>query len=210
MGFKRNRFSLLEIRMRNKCLNILRVYLQATPDELDAGLRWYATVFEECRELDPVNPNVVAGVVAALSPQVRWEANIRAAEDLLAGNVPFGIRYKANIAKAKRIARGESVMDVLGTGGPKTRAFYTCITDRDTREVCIDSHTYSIWYGRYHRSEEIPHLSRRGRYAKISSDYQSVADDLCIKPHQLQACVWLTWRRLHADIVKAPKTELPF
>lgn len=178
--------------------NIKRVFHQATADEIHHGLTWYQTAYEDAREMMPENPGVACGVIAALSPGMQWEFNLLAADALIKGEslIGYGVRWYANVRKAKRILKGEPVFGVLG--GPKTRAFWACMMDRYTSQVCIDSHAYSIWLGERVSSEEVPTLVRRNRYETIARCYRAAARDAGIKPHQMQAVTWCTWRRLHA------------
>lgn len=196
--------------MRQKQLNILRVYHQATADEIDYGLRWYAIAQEEAVELMPDSPSVAAGIIAALSPGLRWEFNILAADRIIAGEPldGLGVRWSRNVMKAKRILAGEAPDTVLR--GNKVRAFYDCIVNHESTSVCIDSHAYSIWYGKRFTTEEVPHLDRRNRYQNIVRDYHIVANEVGVRPMQLQAICWVVWRRLHESSIKMPKNHLPF
>jgi hypothetical protein len=101
----------------------------------------------------------------------------------------------ANNAKAARILRGEEPLDVLG--GLKVRAFYrNIIGDRDV--VTIDRHAYSIAAGRHLKDTEAGPLNAKAHYA-VEALYQEAARALGVCPVTLQACTWLTWRRLKKE-----------
>lgn len=175
--------------------NILKVYAQATALEIEQGMEWYTVASNEARSLCQSHA-MACGVIAAVSPGLRWDVNILAARGLIegAGINGLGRIWPANIYKAERIVRGHDPGVVLG--GNKVRAFYQCLLNPlDWFHVVVDGHAYGIW-----SNERIPlnkiHITNR-RYRLISSDYMRTADSLGILPNQLQAIVWLTWRRLH-------------
>lgn len=186
--------------MRQKELNILAVYHQATREELRAGLSWYADVNEECARLAQtyrVTMQQAAGVIAALSPGLRWENNVEAAERMLAEEPldGLGVRWYANVRKAEAILNASDPFVALK--GNKVRAFYACILTPDKGlSVCVDGHAYCIWTGRRIGLDKVPELNDR-LYNRIASDYMSVARVVQLQACQLQAITWLTWRRLH-------------
>ena len=60
--------------------NILACFKQATQDEIDHGLTWYADAKTDAQEMADkyeLPLHIVVGVVAALSPTNRWERNLR-------------------------------------------------------------------------------------------------------------------------------------
>lgn len=59
--------------------NILETYKQASPQEIADGLSWYSDAHDVARELAG-DVHVGAGVIAALSPQMQWDENIKLAE----------------------------------------------------------------------------------------------------------------------------------
>lgn len=66
--------------------NIRRVMNLATPQEIDYWANWYDVANDEARDLSqhlnyPLD--VVAGVIAATSPNLKWEINVAAAEQIL-------------------------------------------------------------------------------------------------------------------------------
>lgn len=66
---------------------ILRTFDQATPEDIKAGVEWYARANQEAQSLaraQGVPLHIVVGVIAALSPNNRWERNLRDAEQMIA------------------------------------------------------------------------------------------------------------------------------
>lgn len=178
-----------------------RTLLGAGPAEVQGGARWYQQASTECRALAlelRIPYSVVVGAVAALSPQVRWERNILAARQVLTGAPVLVAAYRANIAKALRIASGESAAEVLG--GAKVRAFYALLlTGGRTLDVCVDSIAILVALG-VHPGPDVandaatPYFGRPRVLAAIRAAYRRVAKRRGLRPHQAQAITWLAWR----------------
>lgn len=180
--------------------NILRTYHAATADEIRDGMTWYRAANEEADRLATENNLTVrqtSAIIAALSPGLRWERNVEAAERVILGESldGLGVRWYDGVRKAKRILRGHNPDVVLR--GNKVRAFNSCIADPSmTMAVCVDGHAYAIWCGKRINLEDVPTMNNR-LYHRIAGDYVRVAIDLAIRPCQLQAIVWVCWRRIH-------------
>ena len=149
----------------------------------------------------------MAAVIAALSPNNRWERNLRDADNLIGAYILGGYSdavkvksstYGLNKAKALEILEGAAPLEVLG--GLKVRAFYGCIMGDDA--VCVDGHAYAIWKGERISTSSTPKISAK-LYASISADYAKATDTVNsvlggqYKPFQIQAITWLAWRRLN-------------
>jgi hypothetical protein len=191
--------------------NIFNVYLQSTEEDRAEGLSWYQITALDLHALASkldVPFMTLCGVVAALSPGVRWSRNIYWAEQLVRypdevmnGVLKIPTYSFLNVTKAKRIIDGENPLTVLS--GPKVRAFYHClITAGQTTEVCIDGHAYSIALGRRlgvrSSSSKLDRAKiRLSDLPIIRQAYRNVAKKLDITAPQLQATTWVTWRRIH-------------
>jgi hypothetical protein len=87
---------------------------------------WYWRSRQQARRLarlGGVSVRAAAGIIAALSPNTLWKANITLAEHVLLHSEPKG--FRGNWKKAERIRDGERPLSVLR--GPKVRAFYRAI-----------------------------------------------------------------------------------
>lgn len=189
--------------------HILAVFFQASELELLEGLNWYPIATAVCRNIASryeIEPDTVAAVIAALSPNNRWERNVRDAESLIrtyfAGGEFDAVKvstYSKNKDKAIRILKGEDPLIVLG--GNKVRAFYHCVADHDSLDVCIDGHAFSIWQGQRVPTTQTPKISDK-LYAQIAEDYRRAAAVIttvtktCYTARQVQAITWVTWRNL--------------
>ena len=186
--------------MRQKELNILAVYNQASKEEMRAGIGWYADARDEADRLAEtygLTLNQTAGIIAAVSPGLRWENNAETAERIIRKEAltGLGVRWYDGVGKAKRIVRGHNPDVVLK--GNKVKAFYACILNPDNAlSVCIDGHAYAIWQGTRVTLDDVPSLTDR-LYHRIAGDYLAVAKLVKLSPCQLQAITWVAWRRMH-------------
>jgi hypothetical protein len=182
--------------------NILAVYAQATTVEQHNGSLWYSRAREAATELSKkynCTIEAVVGVIAALSPNVRWEKNLAAAEELIKAytyDLPLDTLrlpcYKTNVLKAWEILSGSPPLTVLR--GNKVTHFYSCILYG--YGLCVDGHAYCVWYGSRMSIREVPRISDK-MYNQVAYDYHTVASELGIPAHQLQAITWCVWRRMH-------------
>jgi hypothetical protein len=194
---------------------ILGTYYLANEPERSAGRVWYSQAHRAALALSgPFACGVItsAGVIAALSPNNKWERNLRDAQTLfdrfkvLGADAASQVRvctFDTNKAKALAILKLQSptVDDVAAIlNGLKSTAFYRCILG-DPQAVCVDGHAYSIWAGELITTTKTPKISAR-LYAQIADDYRAAARIVStpsqpVNPSELQAITWLTHKRLN-------------
>lgn len=147
--------------------------------------------FFECEESKAVE--VVAKVIAALSPQNKWETNKGDAKNLISAFVIGGdltsvkpSTFKSNKRKAIKILEKEPV-----SWGNKTRAFWQniCLSDK---AVTID-----LWHLRAVKNGSVDNcfntLTDR-RYKIIEAVTKVLACDHGILGYQFQAVIWVNIR----------------
>ena len=198
----------------SRLTSILGTYHLANDQERSDGKQWYAQAHQAALSLSgPFACGVVtsAGVIAALSPNNKWERNLKDAQTLLDTFKTLGAyaasqvrvsTFDNNKAKALAILKLQSptVADVSTVlNGLKIMAFYRCILG-DSQVVCVDGHAYSIWAGELITTTKTPKINPR-LYARIAADYTQAAQLIStphnrIKPAELQAITWLTHKRL--------------
>ena len=126
--------------------NIVRTYRKATDDQIGRGASWYADAHTFARALDPTNPRRAAGVLAALSPLMKWDRNMVLAARVYAEGFASGALGNS-LRAADAIYAGADPLDVLK--GKKVRAFFATINDpTGTDAVVIDRHAFDIAIGR--------------------------------------------------------------
>ena len=194
--------------------NIVAKFTLATTAEVVAGSRWYTESYAIARRianLHDLSPVRVAAVIAALSPNNRWERNIEDAENVITafmhGNDQDVLEvkcctYNANKLKALAILKSESLdyEDILK--GPKVIEFFHCISNNSSDDVCIDGHAYSIWYGSRLTMKEVPNIGKKLR-ERIMQDYNHatwfIIQELGVDylASQVQAITWVCHRRIY-------------
>ena len=165
---------------------LLAHYRRATNDDRAAGATWYrearGAAVVIARETG-VSVDTAAGVIAALSPRVRWDANLRMATDACAGRA-YGALGTSKRA-ASRIIAGENPADVLA--GPKTNAFYRAIIGDDAAAV-VD-----VWMVRA-VGDDASKAPTRGRYREIAAAIATAAARVGVATTVFQATVWVAVR----------------
>ena len=206
--------------------NIKAVYSQATIEERDDGWTWYDRANKAARALSEAHDvplYCAAGVIAALSPNNRWERNLADAETLIGAYLNGDhiesvsvATYHAMRAKAWAVmelctnhaepcmttADGYSEQEI-GTDavvrllkGQKISSFFAGIMGcRD--ECTIDGHARNIAYGERLSLSGSRFTIRKREYAALQLAYAQAGRDLGIPAYILQAITWVTWRRIH-------------
>jgi hypothetical protein len=190
--------------------SILATFFEATDLETVAGSQWYENAKQASlimADRHNVELEAVVGIIAALSPNNRWERNLADADSLIQAYIAGGITlvnetkvatYNTNKRKALNILEGCKPLDILG--GLKVRAFYNCILGLQD-DVCVDGHAYAIWKGERIPTTKTPTITPRV-YAAIAADYKRAAIAINsilsaeYTPAQIQAITWTVWRRL--------------
>jgi len=175
---------------------ILKVWDARTEQEETHGREWYREAGRLVREMARryrVKTEIVAGVLAVLSPGRVWEANLLDTHRVLTAHyagraLPLvGTYGRRNMEKAERLLAGDAWLDVVPETSVKVRAFRACILDPGCDLVVVDRHASRMAIGR-----ETPD----GLYDVVAAAIAAVASELGLVPHQLQAVTWLTWRRM--------------
>ena len=195
--------------------NIVGTYLLSNSVEKSAGESWYSRAMFAAQSIansTGVDVCKVAGVIAALSPNNRWERNLIDAENVckvyISGDVD-DVRqvkvctYGKMLEKAIAVLECDSETEIPTIlNGRKIRAFYECIMGYK-ESVVVDGHAYSIWIGERLTMKQVPNIGVK-LYANITADYIAATKEINDKfnthlmPFQVQAITWVVWRRLHS------------
>lgn len=183
---------------------IHRVWAMATDDQIERGLQWYGEahgIAEEIGDDLGLDARHGAGMLAALSPMVYWEQNVKDARVLALDSDATVSTFNDQKRKALKIKRGDDPESVLK--GPKVRAFWKCILEpKHPEAVVVDRHAGRVAVGWGMSIEEINYwIPKAGMREKITTAYQQVADELGLLPLEVQAVTWLVYRE---------KIETPF
>jgi len=180
-------------------INILAFYAEATPQERSNGFAWYPTAYSEAVSMENrtgIDRSVTAAVIAALSPQMEWGANVRWAREAVdawvAGN-PVPRRGLGNsIKRAQRALEGDSSDILRESGTLKVRNFYGSIMG-ERGAVCVDRHALRIALG---DPMGTPPGMTDARYLMVADAYRSAARELKIGARHLQAITWIVCKRV--------------
>ena len=197
---------------------IVAKFTLATSQEVQLGVDWYRSALNIAgRIADRYDMRIetVAGVIAALSPNNRWERNIIDAEAIIkcwsAGGTDEDIlavkvcTYSKMQEKALAILRFDiyhksSIAGILN--GPKIVEFFNCITNPALNDVCIDGHAYSVWFGQRLTMKQVPNIGKKLRQ-QIKTDYVDattfINEELneSFTPADIQAITWVTHKRIY-------------
>ena len=192
--------------------HIVDRFMDATSLEIEQGRQWYVLAYDVAKRISlqyELNTETVAAVIAALSPNNKWERNIKDTENVVAafmlGSVEDAMNvkvctYKKNLAKAVDILNACHCNYEEILKGPKVTEFYHCIIGQS--DVCIDGHAYSIWFGERLTMKEVPSIGKKLREV-IKNDYIQAThfindnSDEFFTPFEIQAITWVAHKRLH-------------
>lgn len=202
--------------------NILSIYRLASPEEIEHGVTWYAKAYCESlaiSEACTIPVAIVVGVVAALSPNNKWDRNIRDASRLCEAFVngdpidSFSVStYGKMKQKAWRII--EVCQDVLSDfndesmlfdiikdilNGQKITCFFENIMGVNT--CTVDGHAYNIYHNQRQSLTGSISIGKK-EYATIQEAYKEAGEAVevngkALKAYEMQAITWVVWRRLH-------------
>jgi hypothetical protein len=188
--------------------NILKVYRMATEAEHRHGTTWYANAqatAEQIADRHVVPVRVVVGVIAALSPNNKWERNVNDADQMLAAFLrgdPVDVCKPSTYTKMRDKAwaiieampeTDEEVIQILN--GQKIVSFFKNIMGHDT--VTIDGHAFNIArFKRVTLTDDSTNLSK-SVYQEMQAAYVRAAKRVGLKVYELQAITWVVWKRVH-------------
>ena len=157
----------------------------------------------------------IAGAIAALSPNNKWDRNIHDAEQL-ARAISIGIdpneikvcTFGKNKAKAIEILKGANYEEIkLILKGQKVTAFFENIACNGIIDApVIDGHAYNIFNGTVSGLKEVPSMTPKA-FANIQNAYRDAAriasqvTGETITATQIQAITWVSYRRINKGLI---------
>ena len=202
--------------MRANTRHISGMLQLASETDIFEGIEWYdrahRLAVKFIHTYDGLTMGQAVGVIAALSPNNKWERNCIDAEAMIKVWSIDGdydsikvCTFNKNKQKAIDIlslnmesADAEAIQTILS--GQKVVSFYRSIMG-DKENVCVDGHAYAIFLGERIPTTKTPSITPK-LYETIQRAYCLVAKrsyDLCghiLSPIQVQAVTWVTYRRL--------------
>lgn len=194
-----NEFKILYNHPQLAVSNIARVYDEVTFDDYEEGRNWYESANSFSHSLsNTYNVHVmkVAGIVSALSPMKEWNINKRMAEEFLEKEGQVSSHFRKQIDKAVYILKGpeckKSIENQLK--GLKTVNFFNNIfCPADGEYVTVDRHHIQVCTGI--NTESVTPK----QYQFIKKATVDFSKRVNLRPCQLQAILWVTWKRLKSN-----------
>lgn len=216
---KAQKFRGKEVTETKAIKNLLRYYSLCTPEEVEAGKAWYPEANMFCQELADTHKLEiwkVAGIVAALSPQAEWSQNKRWATEFIKTRGKGFMFNRDRTIKSKAIYKAtthDEVYDKLSTtanGSKKTRSFYRNILLPGYDDVVtLDRHALAAGFLRPDNcrplSDKESSMTPK-QYDFLASCFVKASRKVGMIPHDFQATLWLTVRRLRG-LSKAVEVE---
>lgn len=185
--------------------NLIFYYKNASKTDVENGLKWYSranTVVNAIHEVTGIDNRKISGVIAALSPAVEWNINLRQAWQLIEAYKTgksldklsfstYGIQVKKAIKILTHNGRitHNMIFDILGKTARKTKAFYwNILYPYDFSHVTIDRHIT-----RAAGLSDGVRLTEK-RYNTFEKLIRKMAAKQNITSCQLQAIIWLSYK----------------
>ena len=191
--------------------NIRKMYKYAianlTEQELHNAKHWYDEAQQEAKQIAekldmPVY--IVVGVMAALSPNNKWERNLVNAYELCKafqdGQGMDSVKV-STYHKMKEKAWGiltefpdyETV--IVRLSGKKIISFFRNIMGED--DITIDGHARNIYYNERVGLTDAKTSIGKKEYATLQKEYLTVAKEFDMLGRQMQAITWVAWKKKH-------------
>ena len=197
---------------------ILGLWFESNNDDKENGLAWYSNAYTLCLRIAAelgFSVDQIAGAIAALSPNNKWERNCQDAENL-ARAIKAGIdtdsvkvcTFGNNKAKAIKILSSavDSAEIVSILRGQKVVAFYLNIArNGDTDCPVIDGHAFNIARGTVSNLRDVPSITP-ATFEHLQNLYRDAAREVSartgetVSAGQMQAMTWVSYRRRHKGL----------
>jgi hypothetical protein len=182
---------------------IVDLYNRTPQDTRESAIDWYREAHEEAQMLASkhnVSLDVAVGVVAVLSPRLKWDLNIEYADQILGHNtvsdsLDATMRcFKTSRIKAWDVKVQGSVDGILRyKSAPKTYSFHQNILHPDSSDyVTIDTWAVIIASPILCNNNDLAVTGKT--YTKIADAYREAARIVGILPSELQAITWVQYR----------------
>jgi len=129
----------------------------------------------------------VVGIISALSPSCRWEANKLQAEALIKGKRNGFTTYRKGVDKAIRLLTSDEPSAEFNerTGAKTYNFYYNILLPDDPSYLTVDRHGYYLATGLQYNSIHY------ALYQRIANHYKHHALRNNLIPNQLQAALWV-------------------
>lgn len=188
--------------------NILSVYRQASDADKDAGILWYARAKVAAHDIAlryDVPIRIVVGVMAALSPNNRWERNVKDAERLIAAYLEGDDIESVSVSTYNKMrSKAWSILDAMPSddqhvmrilNGQKIKSFFSNIMGHDT--CTVDGHARNIAFAERVGLTDSRTTIGKKLYQELQDAYAVAAHAHNLKAYEMQAITWVVWKRIN-------------
>lgn len=170
---------------------IMRLYRQATPEQLKSGQRWYGDVLDHCEALAEGNEfrvDQIACALAHLSPRITWAKNLEVLTAVTRNrdSKPAWAMTRS-WERAVLALESEAPMTTFGPNALKTRTFAKAILG-DGSAVVVD-----VWAARAAGAPERV-VTTIGGYNAVADAYRRASKRAGVSARDLQAITWCVIR----------------
>lgn len=175
----------------------------ASLETIDNGMKWYDDANKYCQNISDsysVSIELVASVVAALSPRNRWSRNLIDAENVISHFFKgtdlksvgtFGKMLQKAVLLCNESLKHDERLSILN--GRKIQSFYSNILGHSDK-VTIDTWIDLAYSGKYKPTKKRANLTLT-RYKKIENDLLKLSKKYKVEAYRLQAIIWLEFQR---------------
>jgi hypothetical protein len=168
--------------------NIRNARNAATPDQIARGAKWYTIANGIAAMVGDGDVRKGAGIIAALSPRMQWDRNVKLALD--AGNGHVHGAMGASLRKAQAILDGTAPEEVLPMAA-KTGNFYVNVSDpNEPNAVTVDAWAYRVATA----DPTAPGPKSQRDYDEVAQAYRMIAAEFGELANVTQAGTW-NWAR---------------
>lgn len=188
--------------------NILAIYRQASDADRDDGIWWYARAKVAAKDISirhDIPVRIVVGVMAALSPNNRWERNVADADRLIAAYLNGDDIESVRVSTYNKMrAKAWAILDAMPTddqhvmrllNGQKIVSFFSNIMGHDT--CTIDGHARNIAFAERVGLTDSRTTIGKKLYQELQDAYVVAAHAAGLKAYEMQAITWVVWKRIH-------------
>lgn len=187
-----------QLSVRQQANRIHKWYDKASKEQVIEGSQWYAAAHSLALTLATnygVSILQAAQVISVLSPQKSWGTNKTEAVAIFNQHFNIVQPIKGYFATQKTIQECHLIMGghfLIPSRRTKTYSFADNIAYVDSIEVTIDRHALRVCY-----DDTSAKINKVGinQYKHARQAYIHVAASIGIKPYQLQAITWVTYKQ---------------
>jgi len=179
--------------------NLQWMYDNVTQKDYQEGKGWYASANSFSFYLSNkygVSQIKTSGIIAAFSPLKEWNLNKRMAEEFIESGGTFYRHTASQGGKAISIYNSNDDKGYIESslGGQKTINFFNNIYNpKDENYVTIDRHHLYICL-----KEDVQTCTNK-QYHLIKKNTIEFSKSVNLKPCEVQAMLWVTWKRLKKE-----------